>query len=197
MSENLSPNSLPETNKLIKISSFENCVFNSKLFLDLDSVYNQSLNTTFDKDPENLSDMEEIDNESFLIGELIEELDSKKTDSLKDENPINLSKSIITLVDKGYEFLPKGYRKSVINTNKLPKNFNKYNISGPADNNFTVNNYYQTKHKSIKERKGDWFCQLCSNLNFAFRKECNRCKVPKEKCIKNKKRKIRKNKEED
>ena len=65
--------------------------------------------------------------------------------------------------------------------------FNKYNINGP-DINFNINNYYQLKHKSIKERKGDWLCRLCSNLNFAFRKECNRCKVPKEKCIKNKKK---------
>ncbi len=193
MYENLSQNSLPESNKLIKISSLEKCVFNSKLFLDLDSTYEQSLNNSFEKESENLIDIE-IDNESFLIGELIEELDSPKSDSLKDKNPINLSKSIFPLVDKGYEFLPKGYRKSVNNSNKLAKTFNKYNINCP-DSNFNINNYYQLKHKSIKERKGDWFCQLCSNLNFAFRKECNRCKAPKEKCIiKNKK--IMKNKEE-
>ena len=183
MSETLSPNSSPESNRPIKISSLENCVFNSKLFLDLDSTYEQSLNNSFSKEPEDLSDMEEIDKESFLIGELIEELESPN--SLKEENNINYSKAIIPLVDKGYEFLPKGYRKSVNkSSNKLPKTFNKYNINCP-DSNFNINNYYQLKHKSIKERKGDWFCQLCFNLNFAFRKECNRCKVPKEKCIKN------------
>ena len=188
MSENISQNSLPKSNRLIKISSLENCVFNSKLFLDLDSTYEQSLNNSFEKETENFSDLEEIDNENFLIKELIEELDSPKSDSLKDENPINLSKSIIPLVDKGYEFLPKEYRKSVKSSNKLPKTFNKYNINC-TENNFNINNYYQLKHKSIKERKGDWCCQLCSNLNFAFRKECNRCKVPKEKCImKNKKK---------
>ena len=188
MSETLSQNSSTESNRPIKISSLENCVFNSKLFLDLDSTYEQSLNNSFSKEPENLSDMEEIDKESFLIGELLDELESPKSNSLKEENPINYSKAIIPLVDKGYEFLPKGYRKSVNkSSNKLPKTFNKYNINCP-DSNFNINNYYQLKHKSIKERKGDWFCQLCFNLNFAFRKECNRCKVPKEKCIKNIKR---------
>ena len=132
--------------------------------------------------------MEEIDNESFFIGELIEELDSPGSDSLKDENYIKNNKAIIPLVDKGYEFLPKEYRKNVNKrSNKLPKMFNKYNINGP-DINFNINNSYKLKHKSIKERKGDWLCRLCSNLNFAFRKECNRFKVPKEKCIKNKKK---------
>ena len=26
-------------------------------------------------------------------------------------------------------------------------------------------------------RKGDWICPYCHNLNFAFRKKCNRCKT--------------------
>ena len=24
-------------------------------------------------------------------------------------------------------------------------------------------------------RAGDWICLMCSNLNFSFRNECNRC----------------------
>lgn len=32
------------------------------------------------------------------------------------------------------------------------------------------------KKKILFERKGDWICPNCRNLNFAFRKECNRCK---------------------
>lgn len=26
-------------------------------------------------------------------------------------------------------------------------------------------------------REGDWVCFGCNNLNFSFRKKCNRCKV--------------------
>ena len=32
-------------------------------------------------------------------------------------------------------------------------------------------------------RNGDWVCLLCNNLNFAFRKNCNKCKGKKEKFI--------------
>ena len=35
------------------------------------------------------------------------------------------------------------------------------------------------KEKEIQRRyeirKGDWFCQYCFNLNYAFRVECNKC----------------------
>ena len=38
----------------------------------------------------------------------------------------------------------------------------------------------ERKKKPLIERKGDWQCPLCHNLNFAFRVSCNRCKLPKE-----------------
>lgn len=37
----------------------------------------------------------------------------------------------------------------------------------------------RTKAKPFVERSGDWVCLGCKNLNFAFRKKCNRCKLPK------------------
>lgn len=33
--------------------------------------------------------------------------------------------------------------------------------------------------KPLIERKGDWQCMKCKNLNFAFRLICNRCQSPK------------------
>jgi hypothetical protein len=36
----------------------------------------------------------------------------------------------------------------------------------------------QNKKKN-KEQKVDWVCSHCSNLNFGFRKLCNRCQMPK------------------
>ena len=30
---------------------------------------------------------------------------------------------------------------------------------------------------SRQKREGDWSCVVCHNLNFAFRDECNRCRL--------------------
>ena len=37
----------------------------------------------------------------------------------------------------------------------------------------------EKKKKPLIERKGDWLCPKCRNLNFAFRLICNRCQLPK------------------
>ena len=36
------------------------------------------------------------------------------------------------------------------------------------------------KKKGFAVREGDWTCFYCQNLNFAYRKHCNRCKALKE-----------------
>ena len=33
--------------------------------------------------------------------------------------------------------------------------------------------------KNVNNKKGDWLCSFCKNLNYSFRKVCNRCQVPK------------------
>jgi len=43
--------------------------------------------------------------------------------------------------------------------------------------------YPKKKTRPFTERQGDWICKFCKNLNFAFRNECNRCKVPKKVCV--------------
>ena len=37
----------------------------------------------------------------------------------------------------------------------------------------------EEKERKKKEAKGDWICQKCNNLNFGFRKVCNRCQIPR------------------
>ncbi len=185
MSEISHARKLPRKNSLVKLSSFEDSIFNSKLFIDLDSTYDYSSNNSYEKDSEDSNEIDDINNGCFLIKELIEELDSPKLDIIKDEkkdNSINYSHSLLSLVKNGYEFMPKGYIKYIDKNTSKKKNkfFNKYNLKISNEN---INNFNLIKNKSIKERKGDWLCHLCLNLNFAFRTKCNRCKAPKESCI--------------
>ena len=55
--------------------------------------------------------------------------------------------------------------------NNIPGNIHKLNKK----------NYINAKNKKkpFDKRKGDWYCPKCNNLNFAFRINCNRCKMPK------------------
>ena len=38
-------------------------------------------------------------------------------------------------------------------------------------------NPQQNVKKPLTERVGDWVCGNCKNLNFSFRKVCNRCQI--------------------
>ena len=42
------------------------------------------------------------------------------------------------------------------------------------------NKTFKKKNKPFIEREGDWICKNCKNLNFSFRFQCNRCKLPKD-----------------
>ena len=48
-------------------------------------------------------------------------------------------------------------------------------------NNYTKKKFYFTNknRRKINFKKGDWLCQFCSNINFSFRKRCNRCGIDK------------------
>ena len=52
-------------------------------------------------------------------------------------------------------------------------------FSQPPMNKNCYNKFQGKKPKFFVERSGDWICNSCKNLNFAFRVECNRCKLPK------------------
>ena len=42
-----------------------------------------------------------------------------------------------------------------------------------------LQNQIKNKNQKIKERRGDWICAKCGNLNFSFRLVCNRCQLVK------------------
>ena len=66
--------------------------------------------------------------------------------------------------------------------NKFPKDYNKFQYR---------------KIKPFGERAGDWICKNCRNLNFAFRIECNRCKLPKKEAMETQKNKENKENKEN
>lgn len=63
--------------------------------------------------------------------------------------------------------------------------------------NINNNKYQKKKQKPFIERSGDWICKKCKNLNFAFRQECNRCKLPKSEVTEEIKKIKEKNNSED
>ena len=164
----------------------EESVFNSKLFLNLDLSF-EPLNNSFSTESENSDEIEDVNSSIFLTKELIEELNSSSDFLLKNDTPINDSQSFLYFLNNNYN-MSKNLINSINNNNALlyrdfnpPMIFN-YNSNFRIDNSYKKN-YYKKKNKIIKDKKKDWVCQLCFNLNYAFRTECNRCKVPKEKCI--------------
>ena len=122
-----------------KSQTFETQIFNSMLFLYLDSDNPKEKNDLNNQDTiYNFNELEEI---NFLSNELIDELNKSsmlcdkesenKNEIRLNENIIN---SLISLAKDGYEFIPKNY-KSKNNQNKNSKknqnlnyeNRNRYN----------------------------------------------------------------------
>ena len=84
----------------------EKNIFNSKLFIDLDGDYAQSPNNFFSSECETDIDIDDdINNKGcFLIKDLIDELDFNEEKKSEENHQIFLS-----LVNKGYEYIPKKY----------------------------------------------------------------------------------------
>ena len=71
-------------------------------------------------------------------------------------------------------------RVPIENVNSFNKS-NKLNteINSISSRDVSPNNIKESKKKVLTEREGDWTCVRCKNLNFSFRKFCNRCELPK------------------
>jgi len=59
--------------------------------------------------------------------------------------------------------------------NNINNNMNKNYYSFPYNNKKTKNK----KGNKSKRTKGEWTCEYCFNLNYSFRKSCNRCNALK------------------
>ena len=179
--------------------------FNSKLFLDMElseENINSNSDTDYSNVSIEIPDMKLKD---FLSNDLIEELKlppyRQKTDisnnlnnnrknlienenykyilknnnfkngcTFKLNNNVNIYNSLkynplLPLINKGFEFFPKS-----IKSNDNEKDY-KINCE---DNN--IINYIKQNENLFKiNKKNDWHCIICNNINYGFRVKCNRC----------------------
>ena len=146
-------------------------IFNSKLFLNIDVNSEQYLNKSYIKDPDNSIEIEDINTGLFLTKELIEELNSSKTDISLNKSS-KKDKNINNNIDDQFYYL---FNNRLLYGNGN-ESFNKYNFKNYVENK---NRITHKKYKFPRGKKVDWVCPLCHNLNYAFRTICNRCKIPK------------------
>lgn len=190
-------------------------IFNSKLFLDMELLEENSLSNNNMDDLENSIKNPVMPLKDYLSNDLIKELDlltfnqenkfylnnmiskdndfktqnysykysnnSTEKENIKNNNINNIKNDynlelnskvnkfnsynynpLLPLINMGYEFIPRNLKNN--------KNENSYKINFEGKND----NIYR------KNKKDDWFCSFCNNLNYSFRVKCNRCGASKE-----------------
>ena len=170
-----SVNSLEDEEKLIPLN-----------LLDLSPVKDSNeRDFNFDINPKDLFDKSEKEEKKqneiikpelqkfILPKELFKSAKSKNNNELDD-----LDEKML----KAKPFIPTKYKMQKIFLVNYPADF-----LNSQNNQFNKFNHYiqyelakkKTKRKFM-ERKGDWRCSKCNNINFSFRNQCNKCKISKE-----------------
>ena len=168
----------------LDVPYLDESIFNSKIFIHLNRINDDSLNNSYFQEYDNCSESDTDTNQEistdYFLSELVEKIDHPCLNTPKnfdgklsfEEEKIskeeNLNKTLVPLINKGYSFIPKNYQE-------------KQNIKIEIDSKIHNKKTGSFKKKiKFQERKGDWTCNRCHNINFAFRNKCNRCKALKE-----------------
>lgn len=98
-------------------------------------------------------------------------------------NDINKITKNLT-IDNIPTYIPKQMRnkEDIKNYKKKKSEKDENKISNNKFDNIKKNNVFKKEGKLKKPfevRAGDWICNKCTNLNFAFRNKCNRCGLTK------------------
>ena len=148
----------------------KNNFFHSKLFFTFEKFPNSNEDNSFENsiskcDTNFTSQNETISIRHCLTKELLDTIDFSILNETKQIDYFKSSKSYINKKDSNCTF--------------------NYSF------NFFLNKNENCK-KNFEEREGDWNCYFCKNLNFSFRKKCNKCGVIKnfseslhDKCMEN------------
>lgn len=153
----------------------EDGYFNSMLFLNLEK-YNSLKKESTDSSELRLSiDLTGTPQsnpiQNCLSKDLLEQLD--QSSPVKEAQNNNAEIDSLTLEDWTTDTSSfKNYSP------KISRNYKPLNHS--LNNKETKNKKYKKVKKSFVERDGDWTCFYCKNLNFSFRKKCNRCSALKD-----------------
>ena len=148
----------------------EDGYFNSMLYINYEK-YNAMKKESADSSELRLSiDLSGTPIQNCLSKELLKQIDSPCNDYKTNDTEID-SLALDDLTTDGASlknFSPNKVNIKPISFSPVSK-INKVSVKGKKKNK-----------KTFVERDGDWTCFYCKNLNFSFRKKCNRCKASKD-----------------
>ena len=165
--------------------------YNSKL--ESECEFNPLPKDLFNDDSkeQDLTDEETSAQSSIEIDKQSELSQFKLEDSLFYQIPLRIeAKPYIPKIkkpDNSNSKIESNYQNNIVNLYdihiiqymKLFKSDKEIN-SSILNNKISNKNKIKQKRHELKHLKGDWTCFYCKNINFSFRKECNRCKKLKE-----------------
>jgi hypothetical protein len=170
-----SVNSLEEEEKLIPVNLLDLSPVEDSLESDFNFDINpKDLFNTSGKEEKKQSEKIKPELQKFILPKELFKTNKTK----KSNNPVDLDEKML----KAKPFIPTKYKMQNTFLVNFPADF--FNSQNDQFNKF--NSYIQyeltikrTKKKFV-ERKGDWRCSKCNNINFSFRNQCNKCKISKE-----------------
>ena len=176
----------------------KNNFFHSKLFFTFEKFPNSNEDNSFENsiskcDTNFTSQNETISIRHCLTQELLDTIDFSILNETKEKDYSKSSMSCIINKDSNYTF---NYSFNFFlnkNENYNEGLYEKNEISSIKNlDNQSIKKKKKKKKKNFEEREGDWNCYFCKNLNFSFRKKCNKCGVIKnfseslhDKCMEN------------
>ena len=89
-----------------------------------------------------------------------------------------LNRNLLDAINNDNINEPKSISYNICGKNKRKKLYNRNSKINKKKNNNNVreeHKVFDINERQYEIRRGDWFCQYCYNLNFAFRTQCNRC----------------------
>ena len=176
----------------------ENNFFPSKLFFNFENFPNINEDNSFENsiskcDTNFTSQNETISIRHCLTKELLDTIDFSILNETKEKNYSKSSSSYINNKDSNFTFnysfnfflnKNENYSNNLIEIKEIS--------SKMKFDNKSIKKKKKKNKKIFEEREGDWNCYFCKNLNFSFRKKCNKCGVIKnfseslhDKCMEN------------